>query len=199
MDTAISGGSLHLTANQESLWYQRSEGPLVYKETTGNFVISTRVRVRRESNPSVPVGLTGYYQFGGLMVRDPYSSEENYVFLVVGERGSSQLCVEGKSTRNGSSDVVWSHPPRDHADIELRICRVNSHVSIWQREIGDSQWMEADTQRSSFGRGDLPSTVQVGLIVYASDNRSSTFHPNVRASFDYFHYEPIDSVSDCTQ
>ncbi len=207
VDVEVSGGELHLTPNQESVWYQDQRGPFFHKEVSGDFIVTTRARVRKDSDRSAYVGPAGHYQLAGLMVRNPLTGPENYVFVVVGDRETLvDLYIETKSTRGNRSTVGRSYPARDSSDVDLRICRVGSSIRLYKREIGDDTWAPAGTRgdnvsRDQFTRSDLPETVQVGIIAYALSHsqRRETFGPDMRASFEFIEYEPVSSVDDCTQ
>ena len=187
LDISVSGGELHLVANQYSVWFNHEAGAALWKGMTGNFKVTTSVKARKQSNPSEPVGPN--YQFGGVIAYDPAPTRDqhNYVFIVVGDRGG-YLSVETKSTRNGSSDVVGPEWPS--GDAELRLCRVGSRFTLYKRAIGATSWTEA----ISYDRTDLPETLNVGPFAYAY-----TSSPDLRASFARVTIEPVSSAADCAR
>lgn len=185
LDISVSGGELHLVANQYSVWFDYEAGAAVWKPVAGNFKATTSVKARKKSDPTQFVGPN--YQFGGLLAYNPASTtNHNYVFVVVGDRGG-YLSVETKSTRNNSSDV--SGPEWPSGDAELRLCRVGSRFHLYKRAIGATSWTEA----ISYERTDLPATLNVGPFAYAY-----TSSPDLRASFARVLIEPISSLSGCT-
>ncbi|MCS6913080.1 MAG: hypothetical protein RMK29_18285 [Myxococcales bacterium] len=183
----LAEGALRMEPTQNVVWWKADRGPGVVQLLRGNFKATTRVHVRSVSDPSKPPGHD--YQFGGLIARDPRSDEpagkENYVFSVIGYRGS-YLSAETKSTRDSQSEVAG--PPWDSGSAELRICRLGSSVALYDRKLGSDTWHLAITYR----RPDLPAELQVGPIAYALSN-----HPDVRADFEWVRFAPARSRSDC--
>jgi hypothetical protein len=186
----LGGGELHLRPTTNTLWFDaEATGALLYKTVTGNFKLTTAVKARRASNPSQPVGPTDY-QFGGIMARAPNAAQENYVFVVVGDRGPT-IQTETKSTTNGASSVKGDDWPS--GDAQLRLCRVGSMFHMYARPYDGGTWAIATQWGPPYDRADLPETMQVGTIAYAWTNT-----PDLRASFDYVRFEPADSEADCT-
>ena len=185
LDISVSGGELHLVAKEYSVWFNHEAGAAVSKPVSGNFKATTSVKARKNSAPSQFVGRE--YQFGGLIAFNPASTtNHNYVFVVVGDRGG-YLSVETKSTTNSTSDV--SGPEWPSGDAELRLCRVGSTFHLYKRAIGATSWTEA----ISYNRTDLPQTLNVGPFAYAY-----TSNPDLRASFARVSIEPVSSVDDCS-
>lgn len=187
VDAEVTEGQLVLIPNQFSVWFHADQGPAYLQEATGDFHVTTAVTARSASRPSDPVGT--YFQFAGIMVRDPTSdtdSPEDYVFSVVGFRGD-YLSHETKNTVNDLSMV--DGPPWPSGDAELRICRVGTSIRLFIREIGADVW----TPAIEYERADFPETLQVGPIAYAY-----TDDVDLRASFDYVRFAPVERASDCT-
>ncbi len=186
----LGGGELHLRPTMNTLWFDaEATGALLYKTVTGNFKLTTAVKARRASDPSQPVGPTDY-QFGGIMARAPNAAQENYVFVVVGDRGPT-IQTETKSTTNGASSVKGDDWPS--GDAQLRLCRVGSMFHMYARPYDGGTWNIAAEWGPPYERADLPETLQVGPIAYAWTNA-----PDLRASFDYVRFEPAASEADCT-
>jgi hypothetical protein len=83
-------------APHTSGWYQEWKGALIYKEITGDFVLTTEVLSLGRDKVSVPDAL---YSLAGIIIRTPtnnttgqsvWSAEEwNYIFLAVGTANGS--------------------------------------------------------------------------------------------------------------
>jgi hypothetical protein len=190
-ERTLGGGELHLRPTKNTLWFNAdATGALLYKPVTGNFKLTTAVKARRASDPSKPVGPTDY-QFGGIMARAPNASQENYVFVVVGDRGPT-IQTETKSTTNGESSVKGDDWPS--GDAQLRLCRIGSTFHLYARPYDGGTWKIAAQWGPPYERKDLPATLQVGPIAYAW-----TDTPDLRASFDYVRFEPAASEADCTK
>ncbi|MFT6395842.1 MAG: hypothetical protein ACJAYU_000584 [Bradymonadia bacterium] len=187
VDAEMSDGQLVLTPNQFSVWFHADRGPAYLQEVSGDFHMTTAVTARSASNPSQAV--SNYFQFAGIIVRDPSSdtdAPENYVFSVVGYRGD-YLSHETKNTVDDLSMV--DGPPWSSGDAELRICRVGSAIKLFIRDVGADVWIPG----IEYTRNDFPETVQVGPIAYAY-----TDDVDLRASFDYVRFARVEQASDCT-
>ncbi|MBZ0090176.1 MAG: hypothetical protein K8H90_07345, partial [Thermoanaerobaculia bacterium] len=85
-----AAGELAVEPGPNTLWFNGSSSILVWKQVTGNFRVTARVRARRASQPDqVPDELI---HLGGLMARDGAAAAESYVFVVVG-RDENDLSV----------------------------------------------------------------------------------------------------------
>ena len=189
IDLDVSSGALHVTPNQQVLWFNQSQGPLLYKLVSGDFKVSGSVQSRLASSPALPPDQTVH--LGGLMVRKPVApgdgAQEDYVFIVVGF-DVDDLSVETKTTDNGAS--TFEGPSWPFAgDAELRICRLGSTFRMYKRAPGSSDWTLAIT----YERTDMPGDVQVGALVYAN-----TAAPDLRVSFDWLRFAPVNDVAGCT-
>jgi hypothetical protein len=181
----VEGGQLHLVPRANCVWYQARNGPALFKRVSGDFKMTSTVRVASVANPSdVP---RYEYQFGGLMARHPDSRRENYVFAVVGWR-ESYLALESKTTVNGESTILAPEWPSGEA--ELRICRSGATFVLLARKPGASKWIEQGRHQ----RSDLPAEVQVGPIAYTYTNKY-----DLRASFDRVEIVPLPTAADCTR
>jgi hypothetical protein len=149
-------------------WYAEFHAPFLYKEVTGPFVATARLRVRgKESDvPAEP------WSLAGLMVREPRPGSgkaweprgENWLFLTTGiafETGKPVF--ETKTTVNSRSNLKLA--PAKAGWIEVRIARVGPQFVLLSRYDG-----EAWQVRERFYRSDLPRTVQVGLNAYTGWN-----------------------------
>ena len=186
VDVEVSEGALVMTPNQFSVWFHADQGPAYFQSVSGDFQVTTSVRARSADSPDRPV--ESYFQFAGLMVRDPASDgpePENYVFSVVGYRGD-YLSHETKNTVNDLSMV--DGPPWPTGDAELRICRVGPDIKLFIRTIGAAEWIPA----IEYTRDDFPAELQVGPIAYAY-----TDDVDLRATFDYVRFGTVERPSDC--
>jgi regulation of enolase protein 1 (concanavalin A-like superfamily) len=177
IDMKLSGSQLVLTPKIESVWWMKDNGPLIYKMAEGDFSFSTKVKTRKASDT------TNYpdkeWQFGGIMLRDSASENtergENYVFIVVGYRGS-KLQVEVKSTQKNKSDVIginWQT-----GDAEVRISRKGNLFYMMARKDPSEEWQVMET----YNRPDLPKQLQAGIIVYSYSYGRGVF--DLTARFD---------------
>jgi hypothetical protein len=165
--TAVADGNL-LIEPWTSGWYAEFHAPFLYKEVTGPFMATARLRVRgREGElPSEP------WSLAGLMVREPRPESgkkweprgENWLFLTTGiafETGKPVF--ETKTTVNSRSNLKLA--PARAGWVELRIVRVGPSFILLSRYEGE-KWQVRDR----FFRTDLPRTLQVGLNAYTGWN-----------------------------
>jgi hypothetical protein len=173
----VSGGSLHLEATMSgagTTWFNDSEGPLVYKAVTGDFDVRTILSTEDAGNPGNPPPTQ--YRLAGLLARDPASAPGSldWVHVALGSGATAQgVCYEYKSTDDSVS--TWATIPTASPAGELRLVRTGSTFDQYWRPDAVSSWLLIQ----SFNRPDLPATLHVGLMVYATEAP-----PAMRASFD---------------
>lgn len=180
----VAGGALTATLTRAALWYNGSEGVLVYKLVTGDFKLTSTVHARKASSPSQPPSPPE--ELGGVSVRAPAAPPENYVHIVVGS-DTTALATETKTTVNSSSH--YSFLSQATGDAELRVCRVGAAFQMLQRAPGATTWTLATT----FMRPDLPSTLQAGLNLYSA---ASPF--DLQVTYDEATFAAVATAADCS-
>ncbi|HEX7828272.1 MAG TPA: DUF1349 domain-containing protein [Thermoanaerobaculia bacterium] len=149
-------------------WYAEFHAPFLFREVSGAFDVTARVRVRGKKSdlPDEP------WSLAGLMVREarPNSAKtwepraENWLFLTTGiafETGKPVF--ETKTTVNSRSNLKLA--PARSGWIELRIVRSGPNFTLMSRYDGE-EWQTRET----FFRSDLPRTLQVGVNAYTGWN-----------------------------
>lgn len=188
-----------------SVWYQDYRGILAYKNVTGDFVCTTRLRVSRRGGGGAP---QSQFSLAGIMVRVPRTitpamwrpGGENYVFLSTGaadQPGTFQF--EVKTTINSDSQLQIT--PSTGGEAIIRVARVGPYL-IMMKNVGGT-W----TVHRRYTRTDFPSTLQVGLTCYTDWPNASqldpyrhngtvirTGNPDLVAQFDYVRYTRPPSV-----
>ncbi len=154
-----------------SVWYYDYTAPFLYHEITGDFVVTTRIRVS---------GLTGpmpstIFSLAGLMIRrprdgTPFNSEdewqadrEDYVFLATGTTmRPGQPYIETKSSVR--SQPLVKHWPLDEPGwVDLRLARIGPSIIALVRLKPDAPWQVHER----WYRPDLGRVVQVGVMAYS--------------------------------
>ena len=187
VDIQSDKGSLVMTLTHRALWFMQQRGVLLYKPVTGNFRITAEVHTSRSSDPNLPPGGDGKVQLAGVMARNGESTQENYVFIVVGDDANG-LSVETKNTVDSFSK--FDGPDWGSPEAELRLCRFGSAVSVYKRRAVTG---EAWTEAASFERPDLPETLQVGANIYTDAA------PDLQARYDHITIDEIAGQSECAQ
>jgi hypothetical protein len=173
----VSGGSLNLEATMSgagTTWFDDSEGPLVYKDVTGDFDVRTVIATEDPGNPGNPPPTQ--YRLAGLLARDPASAPGalDWVHVALGSGATAQgVCYEYKST--DASVSTWMTIPTASPEGELRLVRTGAVFDLYWRPDAISAW----TLIQSFNRPDLPAALQVGMMIYATEAP-----PSIRARFD---------------
>ena len=197
--TVNAGGEGRMVMQPHSVvWYEDWRGPLVFKEVTGDFVVTTKMRVTDRDNigGSDADDVPGDSQFslGGLMIRTPraitngaadwvpgsHSNDgnvgENYVFMSMGyATGTNRYSFEVKTTRNSTSNLELTPLGLTPNEVELRIARIGSTVIVLHRLDGEANW----TVHRRYSRPDMPQTLQVGMVTYSDWEKANDLTPVV--------------------
>lgn len=200
-----SPGQLHFEP-YTSFWFANFHAPYLYKEVTGDFVVTTRVEVSGAKDPVPKQG----YSLAGLLVRAPHPEtaaawkpgSENWLFITAGTGDGEHIPqYETKNTVDGASRLELT--PRPTGPTELRVTRVGPHFTLLRRAPGED-WVVL----RRLERPDLPATLQVGPVAYTDFNtsrsylilgRTRAYHrdaaeiarrgvPDLVARFDYVHF-----------
>lgn len=195
---AIENGNLVLMPYSSS-WYQDYRGVLLYKEVTGDFVVTTRVTSTGRDGQSAP---RSDYSLGGIMVRTPRQDDarswrpgqENYIFLSIGTAdrpGNFQF--EVKTTERSVSTLEKTMASSGEA--LLQFIRVGRSIVLLKKQ--DGNW----SVHKRYDRADMPATLQVGFTVYTDWNSVSQMtpvqhnntvirggRPDLMSKFDYMHF-----------
>jgi len=181
-DVAVHDGKLTIAPHGNALWFAGGSGPLLWKLVTGDVKITAHVHARKTSDASAPPDRD--IEVGGLMMRNPTSATENYVFLDVGYAEQRRLGVEHKSTRDGISTF---NETASGADAQLRLCRTGATITALRRDSDAAAWQVELT----VDRPDLPATLQAGPN--ASTGQAS---PDVTISWDEIQFEAVGAGCD---
>ena len=101
------------------------------------------------------------------MARSPSAEAgQNYVHIVTGNTPVG-LGVETKRTEN--SESTYEPVNNGSSDNELRIQRVGNKYHLYNRAVGDTEWVEA----ALYQHDNLPETLQVGINIYTAQTGST--------------------------
>jgi hypothetical protein len=171
-----TAGSLHLEPSVAG-WFEDYQGAFIFKEVTGNFLVTARVKTRGKET-EMPTAL---WSLAGLMVRAPRPEAtkdkwqprgENWLFFTTGVADPvTQPVFESKTTGNSKSNLKLR--PAKTGWVELGIARVRSAFILLYRYDGETKW----TVHERFHRRDLPRAVQVGLNAYSGGSTHEEQEP----------------------
>lgn len=161
-------GSLHLEPHH-SAWVRDLSAPFLFREVSGDFDVTARVRVRGAGG-AVPGGT---WSLGGLMARVPNGltarrwapRAENWHFITTGVgHVAGETMIETKSTFNSYSSLKLR--PAPNGWIELRLVRVGMAIIALARPEGETEWRVRDR----YYRMENNPMMQVGLIAYTTSD-----------------------------
>lgn len=181
------------------VWYADWRGPLVFKEVTGDFVVTTRMQITDRDDvggsDADNIPSDGQFSLGGLMIRTPRdiidgaadwqpgsgvddgtNNGENYVFLSMGyTSGSNNFSFEVKTTRNSNSVLEITPLAQAPNEVELQIARIGDSIIALHRRVGEANW----TVHRRYSRPDMPETMQVGMVTYSDWEKANDLAPVV--------------------
>ncbi|WP_400194348.1 hypothetical protein [Hymenobacter sp. B81] len=157
-------------------WYADFHGAFMYKEITGDFLVTSRLKVTGKTT-ELPATT---WSLAGLMVREArptvkpanwQPNGENWLFLTAGiAEPAGQPVFESKTTVNSRSNLKLR--PAKAGWVELGILRVRAAFVLLYRYEGEQQWQVHER----FFRRDMPRTVQVGLNAYTDWYSARQYH-----------------------
>ena len=163
-------GRFHIVPGPNT-WFAHLRGLLFFKEVSGNFVATMRVRVlsRHNSNdpgevPNRSFSLTGIFVHGPRAISqaapNPYTTAavwppgdfgsdyvpdtENYIFLSYGSAGDPGIRqFEIKTTRNSNSQLYYSSNGIDQSETEswLQLVRVGDTIVCLRKHHSGGAWI----------------------------------------------------------
>jgi hypothetical protein len=177
---ATSPGHLHVVP-QSGAWWAGYHGVYFFKEVTGDFVITTRVKVTGKGGGEP----TKIWTISGLLLRAPADAKvdreqrkENWIYVMTGRGPGEGRVIDAKSTLDGIN--AWDITPTQPGWYELRIARVGPlFIAMCRPDGGD--WM----LRKRIARNDLPETLQAGINV-TSDFKLSSSMPSAKYNAELF-------------
>ncbi|MEO0794779.1 MAG: hypothetical protein AAFX93_06440 [Verrucomicrobiota bacterium] len=169
IDTTESG-RFHIVPGANT-WFAHLRGLLFFKEVTGDFIATTRLRVLSRHNPGDPTevpnnsfSLAGIFAHGPRTITqaapDPYTTSavwppadfgsdyipntENYIFLSYGTAGNpGTRQFEIKSTRNSNSILYYDSTGIDQNETEvwLQMIRIGDTVVCLRKHGESDPWI----------------------------------------------------------
>ena len=159
-------------------WFEELHGGHLYKRVEGDFVVTTRLRVRG-TKADLPQTL---FSLAGIFIREPRQvtaaswapGRENWLFFSIGTSapaGTPQF--EIKTTTNSISTLKIKPSPKGW--VELRVARHAELFTLLHRTEGEGEWTVIDQMI----RPDLPQILNVGLTAYADWGSVQPIYPDM--------------------
>lgn len=159
-------------------WFEELHGGHLYQPVTGDFIVTTRIRVTG-TEAELPQTL---FSLGGLFVRAPREvsaaswapGRENWLFFSIGTSappGTPQF--EVKTTTNSLSTLKILPAPTGW--VELRLARHGELFTLLHKAERAEEWTIADQMI----RPDLPAVLNVGLTAYADWGSVAPIYPDM--------------------
>jgi hypothetical protein len=173
---SVQDGALTLVPVR-SWWVDDKEALYVWKQVTGDFVATMRVRVTGTQTDDPQAN----WSLSGILVRNPASTHpnENWIAFRTGVVNASRV-YERKTTLRSHSILVLSSSPSGW--VELRVARIGSRFFLLKRNAA-GRFVE----HWSYNRPDLPRTLQVGIDAFSGDESP---HADLVSRVDWFHFAP---------
>lgn len=170
---AVKEGGLRLVP-YTSTWYQDYRGVLLFKEITGDFIMTAKVRSTGRDGVNAPLS---QFSLAGLMARAPRSDsadswspgKENYIFLSLGAADVGGLYkFEAKTTVNSQSTLELASAGGPEA--LLQIVRIGPKFFVLCKQ---GAWRV----QKRYMRTDMPQQLQLGMTVYTDYPTASQIPP----------------------
>jgi CarboxypepD_reg-like domain len=168
--------SLTLVPIMKCNWEDKETGGMIYKIVNGNFVLETKISIRKRSNTTLKPD-NGYQQ-GGIIVRSAEGNEENSLIFSMGTGGSNVPKYFLKRTTVGKTKT--SAERADDLNGWLRIEKKDNILHVFKKQVASGEWTDAGTYQYEWLKKDL----QVGLSImsrFAGDGPKQ--RPDMQAVF----------------
>lgn len=169
-------------------WQGDYRGPLLFKLISGDFAITTRVRISARDGASAP---GTQYSLAGVLIRTPRQitpqdwepGGENHVLLSVGAAATPAARPQFYGASTAFSDTQGAagpNAPGAGEEAELQLARIGSAVIALRRSLTgpDQAWHV----HARYPRPDLPLTLQAGLMCSTNWEKAQVFVPFVHNS-----------------
>ena len=182
----------HLTmVPWSTAWYADYRSNLLFKEVTGDFIFTILVN---SSNKAMNGQPSSIYSLSGAMIRTPTGitdaptewtlGNQNYVFLSIGSANVTNTPkFEVKSTTNSNSVLNFNQVSGLTALI--RLVKVGNAIIVLYQIPG-----EGFVVRERYDRGDMPETLQVGMVTYTDCSKVNTY------SYEFHNFNTLNSDLD---
>lgn len=162
---------------RSSGWFEDNYAGHLYREVTGDFIVTTRIRVQgtKTATPQRSFSLAGLFiRAPRTFTRESWKPKgENWLFFSTGTAfpaGKPQF--EIKSTYDSLSTLKISAAKPGWT--RLRVARSGELFTLLYQEEGSQDWKMID----QFIRPDLPETLNVGITAYADWDSMAPDYPN---------------------
>ena len=139
-------------------WENEETGPLLFKESSGNFTLESNLQVVKSSNVSEPPD-KGFQQ-GGLMIRTDALGTENNFFIALGTAGNPNPKLFFKKTEAGKTKTVVSKAK--NLTVRLRIEKKEDEVKAFIKWDKTNDWEIIGNYKALWLKG----RIQIGMAAF---------------------------------
>ncbi len=174
--TTQRNDSISIIPVMKCLWEDEETGGFLYKEISGDFTITSKIKLVKNSNAD-EMPDRGFQQ-AGIMIRGYDTVKENYLLLTTGTGGNPNSKIFFKRTIDSKSKTVVDKV--DTMNGWLRMQRKGKTVTAFFKEENSATWNKV----GAYETGWLSDKLQLGVAVYASFSGSGPkMHPDMKAVF----------------
>jgi len=157
-------------------WFDDYRSTLLFKEVVGDFIFTIFANSSNKAGDDQP---SSTFSLSGAMIRTPTGitdavtewelGNENYVFLSIGSANVTNVPkFEVKNTINSNS-VLNYNPVSDQSAL-IRLIKIGDAIVVLHQIPGESFVV-----RQRYDRGDMPDTLQVGMVTYTDWSKVNTY------------------------
>ena len=172
-------------------WFDDYRSTLLFKEVSGDFIFSIFVNSSNQTEDGQP---SSTFSLSGAMIRTPTgitdatnewtTGNQNYVFLSIGSANVTNVPkFEVKSTINSNS--VLNYNPVSDLSALIRLVKIGDAIIVLHQIPGENFVV-----RQRYNRGDMPDTLQVGMVTYTDWPKVNTY------SYAFHNFNTLNSDLD---
>ena len=174
--------SISIIPIMKCLWEDDETGGLLYKEISGDFTITSKINLVKNSNAD-EMPDRGFQQ-AGIMIRGYDTAKENYLLLTTGTGGNPNPKIFFKRTIDNKSKTVVDKIATMNG--WLRMQRKGKTITAFFKEENTAVWNKVGEYEINW----MKNKLQLGFAVFASFSGSGPkMHPDMKAVFSQLKIE----------
>jgi hypothetical protein len=171
-----------LTPTMKCKWNDETSGPMLFKDTNGNFNFECDLQTVKNSDANEQPD-KGFQQ-GGLILRSASPAAENNIAITIGTAGNPNKKLFFKKTINGKTKAIVMDAK--NLPVRIRIEKRDDGINIFVKWMGEEEWRKVGEYKAAW----LQQPVQVGMIGYADfTGNGPKMHPDARFIFSRIEFK----------